>query len=167
MTFYIFHRHSLPSRSCGFNLQLVQLVGRFWVFFLSHPAPGFSCGFISTYAYGSSTGVCSWGCPGGLGLPLWGLGMVVQLLGSQGFWQHQVLRGVGGLGSREYSVLEGDGNQDWPVRSSMLAWRNPSLTEKPGGPVYRVAKSQTWLKQPCGHRCKILFCLWQLCPSQS
>ena len=27
--------------SCGFNLQLVQLVGRFWVFFLSHTAPGF------------------------------------------------------------------------------------------------------------------------------
>ena len=33
----------------------------------------------------------------GLGLPLWGPGVeVVQLLGSQGFWQHQVLRGVGG-----------------------------------------------------------------------
>jgi len=32
-----------------------------------------------------------------LGLPLCGPGVeVVQLLGSQGFWQHQVLRGVGG-----------------------------------------------------------------------
>ena len=32
-----------------------------------------------------------------LGLPLGGPGVeVVQLLGSQGFWQHQVLRGVGG-----------------------------------------------------------------------
>ena len=32
-----------------------------------------------------------------LGLPLWGPDMeVVQLLGSQGFWQHPVLRGVGG-----------------------------------------------------------------------
>ena len=31
-----------------------------------------------------------------LGLPLGGPGVeVVQLLGSQGFWQHQVLRGVG------------------------------------------------------------------------
>ena len=28
---------------------------------------GFNCGFISTSACGSSTGVCSWGCPGGLG----------------------------------------------------------------------------------------------------
>ena len=41
MTFYIFHRQSLPSWLCGFNLQFVQLVGRFWVFFLSHTAPGF------------------------------------------------------------------------------------------------------------------------------
>ena len=32
-----------------------------------------------------------------LGLPLCGPGVeVVQLLGLQGFWQHQVLRGVGG-----------------------------------------------------------------------
>jgi len=28
---------------------------------------GFNCGFISTSACGLSTGVCSWGCPGGLG----------------------------------------------------------------------------------------------------
>ena len=28
---------------------------------------GFNCGFISTSAYESSTGVCSWGCPGVLG----------------------------------------------------------------------------------------------------
>ena len=33
----------------------------------------------------------------GLGLPLGGPGVkVVQLFGLQGFWQHQVLRGVGG-----------------------------------------------------------------------
>ena len=31
-----------------------------------------------------------------LGLPLRGPDVEVQLLGSQGFWQHQVLRGVGG-----------------------------------------------------------------------
>ena len=30
-----------------------------------------------------------------LGLPLRGPGVKVQLLGLQGFWQHQVLRGVG------------------------------------------------------------------------
>ena len=59
---------------------------------------------------------------------------VVQLLGCQGFWQHQVLRGVGVWGSRKYSALEGYGNQYWPIRSSMFAWRTPSLTEKPGRP---------------------------------
>ena len=58
---------------------------------------------------------------------------VVQLFGSHGFWQHQVLRGVGGQGSRKYSALEGYGNQYWPVRSSIIDWRKP-LTEKPGRP---------------------------------
>ena len=94
---YILSTQDLLSWSCGFNLQLVQLVGRLCVFFVSHSSLGFNCGFISTSACGWSTGVCSWGCPRGLGLLLWGPGVdVVQLLGSQGFWQHQVLRGVGG-----------------------------------------------------------------------
>ena len=57
----------------------------------------------------------------------------MQLLGSQRFWQHQVLRGVGGQGSRKYSALEGYGNQYWPICSSILAQRAP-LTEKPGRP---------------------------------
>ena len=30
---YILQTQSLPSRSCGFNLKLVQLVGRFGIFF--------------------------------------------------------------------------------------------------------------------------------------
>ena len=71
---YIPETQNLPSWSCGFNLQLVQLVGRFGVFFPSHTAPVFQFywnwnwgGFISTSACGSSPGVCSWGCPGRLG----------------------------------------------------------------------------------------------------
>ena len=79
---------SLPSWSCGFNLWFVQPVGRFWVFFLSQTASGFQLWSVSTSACGLSTGVCSWGYAGGLG---WGSGVeVVQLLGLQGFWQHQV-----------------------------------------------------------------------------
>ena len=68
---------------------------------------------------------------------------VVQLLGPQGFWQLQVLRGVGGQGSRKYSALEGDGNQCWPIRASILAWRTP-LPDREAwqATVYRVAKSQ-------------------------
>jgi len=78
------------------------MVGRPGVFFPSHTALGFNYGFISTSSCGSSPGICSCGCPGDLGLPLRGPGVeVVQLLGSQGFWQHQVLRGVGGQGSRK------------------------------------------------------------------
>ena len=45
MAFYLFHRHSLLSWSCGFNLQLVRPVGRFWVFLLGHTAPGFQLWF--------------------------------------------------------------------------------------------------------------------------
>ena len=56
---YIPQTQSLPSWSCGFNLQLEQLVGGFWVFFLNHIAPGFQLWFYTTFAYGSSTEVCS------------------------------------------------------------------------------------------------------------
>ena len=59
---------------------------------------------------------------------------VVHLLGLQGFWQHQVLRGVGGEGSRKYSALERYGIQYWPIRSSVLPGETPSLTEKPSRP---------------------------------
>ena len=63
---YIPHTWSLPGWSSGFNLQLILLVGRFW--WESSPLAtlpmGLNCGFISTSACGSSTGVCSWGCPG-------------------------------------------------------------------------------------------------------
>ena len=72
---------------------------------------------------------------------------VVQLLGAQGFWRHQVLRGVGGWGSRKYSALEGYGNQYWLIRSSILAWINPSLAEKLGRPqstgLQRVGHDQS------------------------
>ena len=37
---YILHTWSLPGWSCGFNLQLILLVGRFWVISLSHTAHG-------------------------------------------------------------------------------------------------------------------------------
>ena len=82
--------------------------------------------------------------------------MEVQLLRLQGFWQHQVLRGVGGQGSRKYSALEGYGNQYWPIYSSILPWRTPSQTEAWQSTVHRVTKSRTLSKQLCTHRCKTL-----------
>ena len=42
---YIPWTQSLPSWSCWFNLQLLQPVGRFEVFFLCHTAPGFQLWF--------------------------------------------------------------------------------------------------------------------------
>ena len=52
------------------------------------------------------------------------MGGVVQLLGSQVFWQHQVLRGAGGQGRKKYSALE--------PHASTLAWKIPWM-EEPGG----------------------------------
>ena len=75
---------------------------------------------------------------------------VVQLLGLQGFWQHQVLRGVGSWGSRKYSALEGRATsvgQYAPVLANTLQYSclgNPlSDTEAWQATVYKVAKSQT------------------------
>ena len=57
MLLYIAQTQSLLSQSCGFNLQLLQLVGRFWVFFLSHTAPGFQLWFY----FHLHTWVVHWG----------------------------------------------------------------------------------------------------------
>ena len=97
MVFYIFHRH----RVClVHHVDLICSSYSWWEGFGSSSLAtlllGFKCGFISTSACGSSTGVSSEAALEDLGLPLWGPAVeVVQLLGSQGFWQHQALSGVG------------------------------------------------------------------------
>ena len=67
-SFYIFHRH----RVClGDHVDLICSLYSWWEGFGSSSLAtlplGFSCGFIATSACGSSTGICSWGCPRGLG----------------------------------------------------------------------------------------------------
>ena len=67
MTFYIFHSH----RGCLVDhVDLICSLYSWWEDFGSSSLAtlplGFNCGFISTSACGSSTGVCSCGCPGGL-----------------------------------------------------------------------------------------------------
>ena len=102
-----------------------------------------------------------------LGLPLWGPGVeIMQLLGSQEFWQHQVLRGVGGYGSRKYSALKGYGNKYWPICSIFLPG-DPNLPDREAWQttVYRVGKRQTWLKWPCAHRHKTFFFFFFACGS--
>ena len=66
--FYIFHRH----RVCLVDrVDLICSLYGWWEGFGSSSLAtlplGFSCGFISTSACQSSTGVCPWICPGGLG----------------------------------------------------------------------------------------------------
>ena len=91
---------------------------------------------------------------------------VVQLLGSQGFWQHQVLRGVGGQGNRKYSAVEGYGNQYWPICSRILAWRSP-LTEKPAGRSLQGRNQWDTTHATLCAQAQESFCLWQLCLSES
>ena len=95
---------------------------------------GFNCSFISTSACGPSTGVCSWGCPGGLGsvpvrarcgggMAAWVSG-VLAARGTQGSWQ---------LGQQEIQCSR----RVWePVLANTLQYsclENPP-TEKPGRP---------------------------------
>ena len=68
---------------------------------------------------------------------------VVQLLGSQELWQHQLLRGVGSEGSRTCSALEGDGNQHWPIHSSVLAWRT-LLPDREAWPATVYSVTENW-----------------------
>ena len=67
-------------------------MGRFWVF----TDPGFQLWFyFHLYTWVVHWGLAPAASLEGLGLPLLGPGVeVVQLLESQGFWQHQVLRGL-------------------------------------------------------------------------
>ena len=68
MSFYIFHRHRvcLVDR-VDLICSLYSWCEGFGSYSLATLPLGFNYGFISTSACGLSTGVCSWGCPGGLG----------------------------------------------------------------------------------------------------
>ena len=101
VSFHIFHRH----RVCIVDrVDLIWSLYSWWEGFRSSSLAtlllGFNCGFISTSSCGSKRGLLGFvpeAALEDLGLPLWGPGVeVMQLLGSQGFWQHWVLRGVGG-----------------------------------------------------------------------
>ena len=96
VTFSIFHRHSLPCWSFGFNLQAVQLVGRFWVFFLIHTAHGFQLWFY----FHPCMWVVHWGLLLRLPWRTWVCPREGQVwrrcscLGHRGS-EHQVLKGAG------------------------------------------------------------------------
>ena len=71
--------------------------GNVLVLFLSHLPLDFTCGFISTFACESSTGVTPEAPLEDLGVPQGGPNVeVVQLFRLQEPWQYQVLRGATG-----------------------------------------------------------------------
>ena len=153
---YIPQTQSLPSWSCRFNLQPLQLVGRFGIFFLSHTAPGFRLWLYFHSACGSSTGVCSWGCPGGLGFaPVRARGG-----GGAAAWVAGALAAPGThggwcLGQQEIQCSRGYGDQYWPICSSILVWRTPLHDREAWqATIHRAAESWTLTKRPCAHRCK-------------
>ena len=170
MSFYILHR----LRIC--LVDLVDLIGHlysWWEGFGSSslaPLPlGFNCGFISSSACGSSTGVCSRGCPGGLGLTP----VRARCGGGAAAWVAGALAAPGTQGSWRLGQQEIQRSRRvWqPVLANTLQY---SCLESPlpdretwQATVYRVARSRTLPKRPCVHRCKTFFCLWQLFPSES
>ena len=97
MTFYIFHRH----RVCLVDLMdLICSLYNWWEGFgfssLATLPLGFNCSFIPPLPVGHTLGFAPEGALEDLGLHLSGPGVkMVQLLVLQGFWQHQVLTGVG------------------------------------------------------------------------
>ena len=129
MSFYIFHRHRVCLVDC---VHLICSLYIWWEGFGSSSLVtlllGFNCGFISTSACGSSTGVCYSGCPGGLrfapmrarcgcGAAAWIAG-VLAAPGTQGSWQ---------LGQQEIQCSR----REWqPVLDNML---QSSYLEKPPG----------------------------------
>ena len=99
MAFCMFHRR----RVCLVDhVDLICRLYSWWEGFgsssLATLPPGFQLWFyFRLYMWVIRWGLAPEAALEGLGLPLRGPGVkVVQLLGSQGFWQHPVLRGVGG-----------------------------------------------------------------------
>ena len=144
MTFDISHRHRVCLVDHGFNLQLEQLVGGFWVFFLSHTAPGshlwfyfLLCMWVAHWGLLPRLPWRAWVCPMMAGVE------VVQLLGLQGFRQHQVLRELAARAAENIVSRRG-----WqPVLANMLQYsclENP-LSEREAwqATVYRVTESWT------------------------
>ena len=159
MTFYVFHRHSLASWSRGFNLQLVQLVGRFWVFFLSHTAPGFQLWF-SFHLY---MWVVHWALLPGLPWRTWVHPVRARCGGGAAAWVAGILAAPGTQGGwppGQQEIL--CSRRVWePVLASMLQYsclENPlSDREAWQATVYRGTKSWTLPKPPCVHRHETFF----------
>ena len=157
--------HSTHSGCLVHHVQPMQLAGRLGVSFLGHTALG-SIVVLFPSARGSSTGVCSWGCPGGPG-------------------SAPVRAGCGGgAAARVAGVLAAPGSQGgWrlgqqEIECSRRVWQ-PGLTitfqypclEKPFSD--RSVAGQSTGSQRVRHDWSDPACIdtrpffrWQLCPSE-
>ena len=173
MSFYTFHRHSLLSWSCGLNLQLIQLVGRLWVFFLSHTACGFQLWFyFHLYMWVIHWGLLlrlpwrAWVCPCEGQVWRWCSCLGSRESGSTRYSKSLAARAAGNMATRRVWL---------PVLANTLQYSclENSLSDREAwqATVYSVTKSQTRPKRPCRHRCKTFFAcgssapLWVECES--
>ena len=155
---------------CGFNLQLVQLVKWFGVFFLSHTAPGFQ---LWSYFH-----LCLWVVHWGLLLRLPWRACVCLCEGQ--VWRWCSCLGHRGSGSSRCSgelAARAAGNtvlQKGMVTSIgqyapvLLPGEAPSLTEKPleGHSPQGYKELHMTEVTLCAQMQDCFFRLWQLCPSE-
>ena len=166
MSFYIVHGQGWPSGSHGFNPQLVQLVGKFWVF-LSHTAPWVSTVFFffSPLPVGHPLGFAPEAILEDLGCP-----------GEDQLWRCCSCLGLRGSGSTRYSgelVARAAGNSVlWKVMATSIGQDTPvflpgePLTDKPGRT--QSTGAQRFGQDQNDPVCMdTFFGLWQLCPSES
>ena len=147
----------------------MQLVGRFWVFFLSHTAPGFQFWF---YFH-----LCMWVVHWGLLLRLPWRAWVCPSEGQ--VWRWCGCLGCRGSGSTRYSgelaarAAKGMATSVGQYAPVFLPREPPSLIEKPGRPqstgLQRVRHYQS---DPVHIDARLFFfffffCLWQLYPIES
>ena len=158
----MFHRHRVCLAD---RVDLIGSLYGWWEGFGSSSSAtlplGFNCGFISTSECGSSTGVCSWGCPGGLGsasgrarcgggAAAWVTG-VLAASGTRGRWrpgQQEIW-----CSRRVQQPVLANTLQCSCLENATPHPRPNSLTEKSGRPQSAESqKVRAWRKRPCTHR---------------
>ena len=154
---------------CGFNLQLVQLVGRFWVFFLRHIAPGFHLWFyfhlciqVIHWSLLLRLPWRTWVCPCEGQVWRW-----CSCLGCRGSGSTRYSGELAARAARNTVLQKGMATSIGQYAPVFLPGEPCSLTEKPGRPQstgsQRVGHYQSTLRA----QTQDLFCLWQFCPSES
>ena len=170
VSFYIFHRHRvcLVDR-VDLICSLYSWCEGFVSYSLATLPLGFNYGFISTSACGLSTGVCSWGCPGGLGFAP----VRARCGGGTAAWVAGVLASPGTQGSWWLGQQEIYWSRRvWqPVLANMLqcfCLENPPPWQKPGRPqsIWWQRVGHDWSNPSCIDA-RLFFCLWHLCPNKS